>query len=139
MCDLATLTFAERYRSLAPLYYRNANAALIVYDVTNQESFDGAKRWVNELKRQGDPDTLIALAGNKCDCEKERQVSSDEAREFAEQDGLVFMETSAKTGINVKEIFEEMARRMPRDEHDSEKLEVGGSGGSDKASGGCCS
>lgn len=129
---------AERYRSLAPLYYRNANAALVVYDVTNSESFDGAKRWVNELKRQGDPGTLIAIAGNKCDRDSERQVSADEAREFAEQDGLVFMETSAKTGTNVKEIFEEMARRMPRDAKDTEGVDVAAAGG-DKAAGGCCS
>merc|ERR1712205_48184 len=57
----------ERYRSLAPMYYRGAAAAIVVFDITNKESFNGAKSWVKELQRRGDPNVVIALAGNKAD------------------------------------------------------------------------
>ena len=55
----------ERYRSLAPMYYRGAQAAIVVFDLTNHESFEGAKSWVKELQRRGDPSVIVALAGNK--------------------------------------------------------------------------
>jgi small GTP-binding protein len=59
----------ERYRSLAPMYYRGAAAAIVVYDITDPDSFAGAKSWVKELQRRGDPNVIIALAGNKADLE----------------------------------------------------------------------
>ena len=65
---------AERYRSLAPMYYRGAAAAIVVYDITNKESFNGAKSWVKELQRRGDPNVVIALAGNKADLQNKRKV-----------------------------------------------------------------
>lgn len=64
----------ERYRSLAPMYYRGAAAAIVVYDTTSKDSFNGAKSWVKELQRRGDPNVVIALAGNKADLEGRRQV-----------------------------------------------------------------
>lgn len=64
----------ERYRSLAPMYYRGAAAAIVVYDITNKESFNGAKSWVKELQRRGDPNVIIALAGNKADLQNKRKV-----------------------------------------------------------------
>lgn len=64
----------ERYRSLAPMYYRGAAAAIVVYDITNKESFNGAKSWVKELQRRGDPNVVIALAGNKSDLPNKRKV-----------------------------------------------------------------
>ncbi|CAM9893536.1 unnamed protein product [Phaeothamnion confervicola] len=70
----------ERYRSLAPMYYRGAAAAIVVYDVTNKDSFNGAKSWVKELQRRGDPNVIIALAGNKADLEHRRDVKAEEAR-----------------------------------------------------------
>ena len=72
----------ERYRSLAPMYYRGAAAAIVVYDVTNPASFDGAKSWVRELQRRGDPNVVIALAANKADLEDKRKVSK-EVRAFS--------------------------------------------------------
>lgn len=66
--------FVERYRSLAPMYYRGAAAAIVVYDITNKESFNGAKSWVKELQRRGDPNVVIALAGNKADLQNKRRV-----------------------------------------------------------------
>ena len=67
----------ERYRSLAPMYYRGAAAAIVVYDITNKESFNGAKSWVKELQRRGDPNVIIALAGNKADLQNKRRVESE--------------------------------------------------------------
>ncbi|KAG6515463.1 hypothetical protein ZIOFF_025875 [Zingiber officinale] len=67
----------ERYHSLAPMYYRGAAAAIIVYDMTSTESFEKAKNWVQELRKQGNPNMVTALAGNKCDLEDKRKVQTE--------------------------------------------------------------
>eukprot|EP01032_Pedospumella_encystans_P029341 gene29341-33135_t len=72
----------ERYRSLAPMYYRGAAAAIVVYDITKKDSFNGAKSWVKELQRRGDPNVVIALAGNKADMEGKRKVQTEEAQQY---------------------------------------------------------
>ncbi|OWK16610.1 RAB5B [Cervus elaphus hippelaphus] len=68
----------ERYHSLAPMYYRGAQAAIVVYDITNQETFARAKTWVKELQRQASPSIVIALAGNKADLANKRMVEYEE-------------------------------------------------------------
>ncbi|XP_010711109.1 ras-related protein Rab-5A [Meleagris gallopavo] len=95
----------ERYHSLAPMYYRGAQAAIVVYDITNEESFARAKNWVKELQRQASPNIVIALAGNKADLANKRAVDFQEAQAYADDNSLLFMETSAKTSMNVNEIF----------------------------------
>ncbi|KAI6670665.1 hypothetical protein NL676_005550 [Syzygium grande] len=104
----------ERYHSLAPMYYRGAAAAIIVYDITSTESFERAKKWVEELHKQGNPNLIITLAGNKTDLEDKRKVTAEEARVYAEERRLVFIETSAKTATNVSKLFYEIAKRLPR-------------------------
>lgn len=123
----------ERFASLAPMYYRNAQAALVVYDITKPTSLIKAKHWVAELQRQASPGIVIALVGNKLDLAREdndsklvvnsatddedithtRQVSMKEAQEYAEEEALLFFETSAKTGYNVSEVFTAIANAIP--------------------------
>ncbi|ODM99305.1 Ras-related protein Rab-5B [Orchesella cincta] len=106
----------ERYHSLAPMYYRGAQAAIVVYDITNQETFARAKTWVKELQRQASPNIVIALAGNKSDLSAKRMVDHDEAYAYADENGLLFMETSAKTAMNVTDIFLAIAKKLPKGE-----------------------
>eukprot|EP01114_Cavostelium_apophysatum_P003638 TRINITY_DN1369_c0_g1_i1.p1 TRINITY_DN1369_c0_g1~~TRINITY_DN1369_c0_g1_i1.p1 ORF type:complete len:209 (-),score=39.47 TRINITY_DN1369_c0_g1_i1:59-685(-) len=104
----------ERYHSLAPMYYRGAQAAIIVYDITSSESFEKAKNWVKELQRQGNPNIVIAIAGNKIDLAQNRKVKTEEAQAYAEENSCLFMETSAKTASNVNELFVAIAKKLPK-------------------------
>ena len=104
----------ERYASLAPLYYRGASAAAIVYDITSKESFAKAKHWVKELQKNASQEIVIVLVGNKSDLEQDRDVSAEEAKAYAEENGMEHVEASAKTAHNVSEIFESIAAHLPR-------------------------
>ena len=97
------------------MYYRGAAAAIVVFDVTNKDSFSGAKTWVKELQRRGDANCVIALAGNKADLLEQRKVSKEVAEGYANENGILFMETSAKTAMNVKELFELIAVKLPKE------------------------
>jgi GTPase SAR1 family protein len=103
-----------RYHSLAPMYYRGAQAAIVVYDITNGDTFSRAKVWIKELQRQAAPNIVIALAGNKADLAAKRQVEIVDAQTYAEENGLIFMETSAKTAVNVNDIFMAIAKKLPK-------------------------
>mgnify|MGYP002803641238 FL=1 len=125
----------ERYKSLAPMYYRGAAAAVIVFDITSRESFDAAKSWVAELQNT---DTLIALAGNKSDLEASRAVEREMAKNYADQMGILYMETSAKSGQNVNELFHEIAVRLPKQSKEDEAARgfaVGSQGGAASSAG----
>merc|ERR1719160_1596420 len=113
----------ERYKSLAPMYYRGVAAAVVVYDITSKESFDAAKSWVVELQST---DTLIALAGNKSDLDSTRVIERETARAYAENMGILYMETSAKSGQNVQELFQEIAVRLPKQTKEDEDKARGG-------------
>jgi Ras-related protein Rab-5C len=103
-----------RYHSLAPMYYRGAQAALVVYDITNSETLRRAKMWVKELRQVNANEMVIGLAGNKADLAtgNKRKVDSREVAEYADENGLIFLETSAKRGDNVNEIFMTVARQV---------------------------
>ena len=104
----------ERYNrlSLAPQYYRGANAALVLYDITSQQSFLGAKNWISELRRQENANIVIGLAGNKLDMDSNREVSYHEAETYAEQNGCIFFETSSKTGANILTMCTQIAMKV---------------------------
>uniref|UniRef100_A0A3Q3J704 small monomeric GTPase n=1 Tax=Monopterus albus TaxID=43700 RepID=A0A3Q3J704_MONAL len=104
----------ERYHSLAPMYYRGAQAAIVVYDITNADTFTRAKNWVKELQRQASPNIVIALAGNKADLANKRTVDFQVC--VCVYNSLLFMETSAKTAMNVNESFMAIAKKLPKNE-----------------------
>ena len=110
----------ERYRSLAPMYYRGASIAIIVYDITCKDSFEGAKLWLNEITDKGNKDCLIILVGNKCDLESSRKVSKKEVEELLNP-SLFHTLVSAKTGENIKYLFEEISTRLPEKKKIQEK------------------
>ncbi|OCK78614.1 ras family protein [Lepidopterella palustris CBS 459.81] len=149
-CNLPTRTIKfeiwdtagqERFASLAPMYYRNAQAALVVYDITKASSLIKAQHWVAELQRQASPGIVIALVGNKFDLASTtapsdatsngddadateeqdeegaetdaRKVPTKTAKAYADEEGLLFFETSAKTGMNVTEVFTAIANAIP--------------------------
>jgi len=114
---------SERYYSLAPMYYRGAVAALCVYDITAEETFDRALKWISEVEQNVDPKPIVALIGNKLDLEKsKRLVSKEKAAAYAKEAGLLFMETSAKTGEGITEIFLQIAKDLIQKANAEDKL-----------------
>ncbi|KAL0249228.1 hypothetical protein GEMRC1_004461 [Eukaryota sp. GEM-RC1] len=103
----------EQYSCLTPVYYRDADAALVVYDITKWDSFERAKRWVRELREQLSHDVVLCIIGNKLDLETSRVVSRHEADIFAEENECLFMEGSALSGLNIKETFIEISNNLP--------------------------
>ena len=104
----------ERYQSLTPMYYRGAKAALIVFDITNHLSYQKSKNWVTELQ-QNCPDSIIILVGNKLDIESKRLVNKDDVLIYAYENGLEYIETSAKDGTNIQEIFDKIEEKLPEE------------------------
>ncbi|MEE6464490.1 hypothetical protein FKM82_006275 [Ascaphus truei] len=95
------------------MYYRGSAAAVIVYDITKQDSFHTLKKWVKELKEHGPENIVMAIAGNKCDLSDIREVTLKDAREYAECIEALVVETSAKNAINIEELFQGISRRIP--------------------------
>lgn len=104
----------ERFRSIAPMYYRGASAAIIVFDITSSKSFQDAKEWYNEIKKRmnsGLP--LVILVGNKCDLAVSRQVEYNDANKYSQDNNIIYLETSAKSGYNIQTLFYKIAHNIP--------------------------
>jgi small GTP-binding protein len=95
----------ERFRALAPMYYHNANVALLVFDLSCQESLEGARQWAAQLKMHSDMQTIIYLIGNKCDLMDVRTVTPVEGQRLADELSAFYFETSASLGTNIDELF----------------------------------
>jgi Ras-related protein Rab-6A len=118
----------EMYKSLISNFYRNSSLAVVLYSIDNKETFNHAEGWLNDLKNQANPDIRIFLVGNKADLENERKVTKEEAEKYKEEQNLdLFMETSAKTGYNAKNVLIEAAKLLYNDylkfEKDEDKNE----------------
>jgi Ras-related protein Rab-5C len=96
------------------MYYRNAHAAIVVFDVTNPQSFERAQKWIAELLEKAYSGIIIALCGNKVDLDESRRVSSEEAKKYAEQIGSFYIEVSAKINLNIEKLFEEVGEKLPQ-------------------------
>uniref|UniRef100_A0A9L0KHP0 Ras-related protein Rab-17 n=1 Tax=Equus asinus TaxID=9793 RepID=A0A9L0KHP0_EQUAS len=103
----------EKYHSVCHLYFRGANAVLLVYDITRKDSFDMAQQWLKDLEKEFHPgEIVVMLVGNKTDLGEEREVTIEEGKEFAESKRLLFMETSARLNHQVTEVFSAVAREL---------------------------
>ena len=119
----------EIYKSLISNFYRNSSLAVLVYAIDSKESFNHVENWLNDLKSQANPDVRIFLVGNKADLEEERKVQKVEGEKYKEDQHLdLFMETSAKTGHNARNVLVEAAKILYKDylKFDENSKENGG-------------
>ena len=104
----------ENFRSITRAYYKNSVCALVVYDITKRESFENVQSWIQDCRNQSPKTIIMILVGNKNDLENEKDVSFDEGEQFAKNNNMMFYETSAKTGKNVNEIFENTVNNISK-------------------------
>ncbi|XP_069012370.1 ras-related protein Rab-37-like isoform X2 [Embiotoca jacksoni] len=102
----------ERFRSVTHAYYRDAHALLLLYDITSKSSFDNIRAWLTEIHEYAQSEVIIMLLGNKADMSSERAIRRDEGERLAREYSVPFMETSAKTGVNVELAFTAVAKEL---------------------------
>ncbi|UYV68669.1 RAB21 [Cordylochernes scorpioides] len=102
----------ERFHALGPIYYRDSNGAILVYDITDEDSFQKVKNWVKELRKMLGNDVCLCIAGNKTDLERTRAVSVEEAEMYAASVGAKHFQTSAKMNRGIEELFIDISKRM---------------------------
>ncbi|XP_067949169.1 ras-related protein Rab6-like isoform X1 [Watersipora subatra] len=114
----------ERFRSLIPSYIRDSSVAVVVYDITNANSFHQTSKWIDDVRSERGSDVIIMLVGNKTDLSDKRQISTEEGEKKAKELGVMFIETSAKAGYNVKQCFVRLSSALVAqdpEEQDTEK------------------
>ena len=102
----------EQFKSITRSYYRAVAGALLVYDITNEQSFTNVKNWLEEARANANPELVILLCGNKTDMESKRVIPTERGQKLAELNGIKFMETSAMKRVNVEEVFLDIAREI---------------------------
>lgn len=118
----------ERFRTITSSYYRGAHGIIVVYDVTDQESFNNVKQWLNEIERYACEKVNKLLVGNKCDLVSKKAVSYEVAKAFADKLDIPFLETSAKAATNVEKAFLTMADEIKNNITTNTVVAPGGSG-----------
>ncbi|XP_074175443.1 ras-related protein Rab-37 isoform X2 [Rhinolophus sinicus] len=132
----------ERFRSVTHAYYRDAQALLLLYDITNKSSFDNIRAWLTEVHEYAQRDVVIMLLGNKADVSSERVIRSEDGETLAREYGVPFMETSAKTGMNVELAFLAIAKELKyraRQQADEPSFQIRDYVESQKKRSSCCS
>ena len=102
----------ERFRTVVSTYFKGAHGILLLYDVTNKDSFKNLENWLIEIEKNSSDKVLKILLGNKCDLSDDREIQTEEGQAFAVRNGMEFMETSAKMNTNVSEAFETLGKLM---------------------------
>ena len=102
----------ERYKSITSSYYKGSHGCFIVYDITNESSFENVDKWYQQAQKEASKDVSIILVGNKCDLEEQRKVSKEKGEEKAKQFNIPFFETSALSKIKIDDIFNEMVNNI---------------------------
>ncbi|KAJ1559558.1 GTP-binding protein of the rab, partial [Nowakowskiella sp. JEL0078] len=134
----------ERFRTITSSYYRGAHGIIVVYDVTDQETFNNVQQWLQEIDRYANEGVNKLLVGNKSDLVNKKVVDYNAAKDFCDNLGIPFLETSAKNATNVEQAFLTMAKqikdRMGSSTQGSNKapLKVGGTNVAPQPTGGCC-
>ncbi|KAG2214409.1 ras family-domain-containing protein [Mucor mucedo] len=103
----------ERFRSLIPSYIRDSSVAVIVYDMSNRESFLNTSKWIDDVRAERGNEAIVVLVGNKTDLNEKRDVTTEEGEKRAKELNVMFIETSAKAGHNVKMLFKKIAQALP--------------------------
>jgi len=114
----------ERFRSLIPSYIRDSSVAIVVFDITNRTSFLSTTKWIEDVRSERGNDVIIVLVGNKADLSDKRQVTLEEATAKSTELNVMFMETSAKAGHNVKSLFKKIAMSLPGMEKETTTTET---------------
>ena len=114
----------DRFRAMSKNFYKGSHGMILIYDVTSRETFENIKKWVSIIREEADQNVIIYLVANKIDMEEKRKVKKEEGEKLAKELGLPFMETSAKSGINVNEIFEDLFERIYKTYGDNSKSAI---------------
>ena len=103
----------DRFRAITKNYYKGANGIILIYDVTNTQTFENVKNWISQIKEEADPNVIIYLVGNKIDVPEEQKfVKTEEGQKIADELNLPFSEASAKDGTNINEVFQELLEEI---------------------------
>jgi len=102
----------DRFRAITRNYYKGANGIILIYDVTNRQTFDNVKGWISQIREEANQNVLIYIVGNKIDMKEERKVLKEDGEKLAGEYCFPFVETSAKEGININETFEDLVEKI---------------------------
>ena len=104
----------DRFRAITKNYYKGSHGIILIYDVTNLQTFENVKNWVNQIREETTNNVIIYIAANKIDMDTERKVTKEEGEKLAQELGFPFVETSAKSGININETFDDLVERIDK-------------------------